>query len=129
MVASLRLLFVFISAIIGSSCTKIPYDEIDINIFDKSTSNIEVNVLASMHMVNGFYARDDISLAISACVILAKCVPLPYIKEIVKIIPLMRNTLEERNEWRSVFSKAISEETMRAVTDSEIRWYVTQVYE
>lgn len=127
MLTSQALLLVCTAVSIGLSCAKIPYGEIDINIFDNRTRDFELNVAMSTRMVNGFYARDDISLAISAGVVLAKCVPLPFIKEIVKLIPLMRNTLEERSEWRSVFTKAISDETMRAVTDSEIRWLVVYV--
>lgn len=122
MIASQALLFVCIGIAVSASYAKIPYNEIDFNLFDNRTRDFERNVIESTRMVNGFYARDDVSLAISAGIVLAKSIPIPYIKEIVKLIPLMRNTLEERSEWRSVFTKAISDETMRAVTDSEIRW-------
>lgn len=121
-IASQTLLIVCIAIVISSSRAKIQYNEIDINIFDSRTKDFEMNVNMATRMVNGLYTRDDISLVISAGMILVKGVPLPFIKEIVKLIPLMRNTLEERSEWRSVFTKAISDETMHAVTDSEIRW-------
>lgn len=121
-IASQTLLIVCIAIVISSSRAKIPYNEIDINIFDSRIKDFEMNVNMATRMVNGLYTRDDISLVISAGMILVKGVPLPFIKEIVKLIPLMRNTLEERSEWRSVFTKAISDETMHAVTDSEIRW-------
>lgn len=121
MTASQALLFVCITLAFDSSCAKIPYDEIDpIYIFDNSSSGFEHRTIASTRMVSDFFARDDVSLVISTGMVAMQFAP--YVKEFARIIPLIREMLEDKSGWRSEFAKAISEETMRTVAESEINW-------
>lgn len=111
---------VCIATLIISSHAEIPYDEVEANIFDSIPRDFELHVLNSTQITKDFFARDDVSMAIAAGKIALEY--LPYVGEFAKLIPMMRNTLEDRSEWRGAFTKAIADETMRTIAESESRW-------
>lgn len=111
--------FIFIAIVIGPSCAYIPYNEAPINIFDNKQTSFELRVLKSIELLKGFFNRDDVALAIGVGHTVLKFVP--YVGEIVKLLPLIQNTIESRSEWRAAFTKAVKDEIMYGITDSEIR--------
>lgn len=113
-------IIVCIATAIISTGAEIPYDEVETNIFDSIPRDFEHHVLNSTQITKDFFARDDVSLAIAAGKVALEY--LPYIGELAHLIPLMRDTLEDRSEWRGAFTKAIADETMRTIAESESRW-------
>lgn len=106
--------------VIGSIWATIPYNQIDINIFDDRPSDFEFRVIESTQTVKNFFDRGDVMLAIAGGMVALNATP--YIGNFSKLIPMARDTLADQGEWRRVFSKAIANETMRSITESEIRW-------
>lgn len=104
---------------------KIPYDEVEASIFDSQPTDFELNVLSSTQITKDFFDRSDVSLAVATGVVALEY--LPYVGELARLIPLMRGTLEDRSEWRSVFTKAIAQETMRTIAESEVRWIESEM--
>lgn len=99
---------------------KIPYDEIQFNIFDNRTRDFELNTITLMQTVKNYFAGDDALVVISAGLIALK--EGNYVNEIGRLIQLLQRTLNDQSEWQSEFAMAISSEAMRAVTESEVRW-------
>lgn len=114
-----RFLILFVAIVVGPSCAYIPYDEVPINIFDSKQTSFELRVSESVNLLNGFFNRDDVALAIGVGQTVLKFVP--YVGEIVKLLPLIQNTLESRSEWRTAFTKAVKDEIMFGITESELR--------
>lgn len=111
---------IFIAIAIAPSLTYIPYDEVSINIFDRKQTSFELRVFETTEMVKSFYGRDDVVLAIAVGQTALKF--LPYIAEFAKLIPLVKNTLDGRGEWQTAFTKAVKDEIMFGISESEIRW-------
>lgn len=111
--------------LIGSIRAEIPYDEVEASIFDSQTKDFEQNVLNSTEITKDFFDREDVSLAIATGMVALEY--LPYIGELARLIPLMRNTLEDRSEWRGAFTKAIAQETLRTIAESEVRWIESEM--
>lgn len=112
--------FIFVAAVvIVPTWAYIPYNEVPINIFDSKQTSFELQVLKSIELLKSFFQRDDVALAIGIGHTALKFVP--YIGELVKLIPLLQNTLEGRSEWRTAFTKAVKDEIMYGITESEIR--------
>lgn len=120
MIPYTALVIVFAIAIVSTCWAAIPYDEVKLNIFDSQSRDFERNVLETTNTLNDFFARDDVSVAIAIGVVALNATP--YIEFIERFVPLIRNTISSQSEWRAEFTKAIADETMNEVTDSEIRW-------
>lgn len=118
-------IIVLFAVSIGSICAEIPYDEVEASIFDSLPRDFERNVLNSSEITKDFFEREDVSLAIATGMVALEY--LPYIGEFARLIPLMRDTLEDRSEWRGAFTKAIAHETMRTIAESEVRWIESEM--
>lgn len=95
--------------------------DIQVNVFDSRPRDFERNVIESSKIVKSFIAREDVSLAITAGQAALSFLPFG-IARFYKLIPLVRQSLADRSDWRDAFTKAIADETMRSVVESEIRW-------
>lgn len=95
--------------------------DIPIRVFDSRPRDFERQVLESSKLLKSFIARHDISLAISAGTVALSFAPF-YIAKFHKFIPLVRQILADRSDWRNLFTKAIADETMRNEVESEFRW-------
>lgn len=113
-------ILIFFSIAIYSTRAEIPYDDVELNLFSKQTRVFELNVLQSTQIAKSFFDRDDVSIAIAIGTIGLEFVP--YIGRFARLIPLMRDTVGDRSEWRTQFTKAIADEKMNAITESENRW-------
>lgn len=96
------------------------YDDIKVNIFDRELRDFELFVSTSTTELKDFFGRHDISLAAASGVVALRLVP--YIGKFGRLIPMLCNTIADSSEWRNAFSKAIVNEMMHQVSESEIRW-------
>lgn len=118
--AKIQSLLLCIVILIGSNLATIPYDEVQLNIFDDRPRDFEFSVIESTRIVKNFFDRFDVSLAIAGGMAVFNSTP--YIGNFSKIIPLVRDTLASKGEWRTIFANAILDETMHAITENELRW-------
>lgn len=114
-------IFIYLVTIFSLSFAEILFDEIQVNIFDSRPRDFERHVLESSKILKSFIARDDISLAITAGTAALSFSPF-YLAKFYKLVPLVRQILADRSDWRDAFTKAIADETMRGVVESEVRW-------
>lgn len=111
----------YFAAVVGLIWAEIPYDEVQTNLFDSELRDFELRVLNSTQITKHFFAREDVLVAIAAGVVALEHYS-PFIAQLAKLIPLMRDTMEDRSQWRGAFTKAIADETMRIIAESENRW-------
>lgn len=114
-------IFICLVTIFGLSSAELLSNEINVNIFDSRPRDFERHVLESSKILKSFINRDDVSLAITAGTALISFSPF-YIAKFHKLVPLVRQILADRSDWRDAFTKAIADETMRGVVESEVRW-------
>lgn len=114
-------IFICLATIFGLSFAEFLGFDIPVNVFDSRPRDFERNVIESSKIVKSFIARDDISLAITAGQAALSFLPFG-IARFYKLIPLTRQVLSDRSDWRDAFTKAIADETMRSVVESEVRW-------
>lgn len=114
------------ATVFGLSWSGIPYDKMNLNVFDARPRDFELGVIESMEMTQKFYARDDILLAIGTTAVLALDLVAfkfaPFISQFWKQVPLFQNIVEDQGPWSGAFISAIANETLCSITDSEIRW-------
>lgn len=106
----------FISIAISPIWTYIAYENVQVNVFDSEVRDYEVCAAITTDEVEDFFRRRDISLGLGAMNWV------PYIREFVKLVPMMCDTIVDRSDWRTVFTKATVDETMHKIFESEIRW-------
>lgn len=111
---------VFVATVTTSIWAEDSCNKIQTNIFDNQPSDFEEHVLNATRIIKTFFARDDVTMALAAGTIALRSVPL--INEFSKLMPLIRNTLSDQSRWRAAFTKAIANETMQVVAESESRW-------
>lgn len=104
---------------IGLNSASISYDDIPTRIFASEPRAFEYRVSAATQSVKVFFSRHDISIAVVSGVIAARF--LPYIGKFTKLVPKMCEMVAEQSDWRTQFTKAIVEETMRGIGESEVR--------
>lgn len=75
---------------------KIPYDEIQLNIFDSRVRDFELNTIAITRNVKNHFMRDDALFALSAGLIALK--DRKYVKEIGRLIQLLQRTLNDQSD-------------------------------
>lgn len=117
---SIEIFICFVTIFHLSFSEFLSYD-IHVNVFDKHPRDFERNVIEASKIVKSFIAREDVSLAITAASAALSFLPFGIAK-FYKLIPLVRQSLAERSDWRDAFTKAIADETMHSVVESEIRW-------
>lgn len=113
-------IIVFTTILIGLSQADTSCNAIQTSIFDNQPSDFEKRVLTASKITQNFFARDDVVLALAIGSSALKSVP--FIKEFLKLIPLIQDTLKDRSGWREAFTKAIANETMRVIAESESQW-------
>lgn len=118
--SALKILIFFAIAFNSSWAEIYSYDDIQPNLFSKDSKVFESNVIVTTRIIKKFFDREDVTMAIAAGKILLEFIP--YIGVFAKLIPLARNTVSDRSEWRTLFTKSTADETMSAITESEIRW-------
>lgn len=114
-----KLLFIVIITIASNSAS-ISYDDIQTSIFASGPRDFEYRVSASTENVKVFLNRNDVSVALVSGVVAARFTP--YIGKFIKLVPMMCEMIVEQSDWRKLFTKAIVEETMREVGESEVRF-------
>lgn len=114
-------IFVCLTTLFALSFSEILFYDIPVNIFDGRPRDFERQVLESSKLLKSFVNRDDVSLAITAGSVALSLSPF-YLAKFYKFIPLVRQILADKSDWRDAFTKAIADETMRNVVESEVRW-------
>lgn len=114
-------IFICLAFFFGVSFAEFTAFDVKVNVFDRRSRDFERNVIESSKIVKSFIARDDIALAITAGSAALSFLPFEIAK-LYKLIPLTRQILSDKSDWRDAFTKAIADETMRNVVESEVRW-------
>lgn len=112
----------YIAIAIGASCwAAIPYDKLELNIFDDRPRDFELHVFEATQKVERFFARDEILYGIAAGLLALNSTTL-YVGPFAELTSLVRDTLGGRGEWRMRLTTAISTEVLHGITENEIRW-------
>lgn len=108
-------LFVSVATIVVSTWAAIPWSDVQTHIFDSRPRDFELRVLKLMNTTRKFYAQHNVT---SMFDVLASHAP--YVGEMITAVRQLRDTMVEQSQWRIQFTKAISDETLRGIADSEI---------
>lgn len=111
---------VLTTTLIGISHAETSCNKIQTNIFDNHPSDFENNVFKASRILNDFFARDDVKLALAVGSVALEA--LPFIRQFAQLMPFIRDTLRDDSGWRDKFTKAIAHETMRIIAESESQW-------
>lgn len=104
---------------VTSSWARIPYDAVQINIFDQRARDFETRVIDTLNSTKHFYANQTDSPFIDILPEYTLEKYSAYIKQIKKTAQSLRDTLAEQSEWRLLFTKAIAHEVQHGVAESE----------
>lgn len=114
---SFQILYVCIAAVIVSTWSEIiPYSDVEVNIFDKHPKDFELRVLRLMNTTHKFYKKHNVSSIFDILSAHA-----PYVGELINTVKIFHDTMSEQSQWRLQFTKAITDETLREIAESEGR--------
>lgn len=113
--------FFYFVFIIGSSFGDLLDGDIKVTIFGSNLTNFERNVIESTKILKSFVESEDVAVVVTHGAVALSYLPF-NIAKFYKFVPLIRQILADRSDWRDAFTKAISNETMHAVTENQINW-------
>lgn len=98
-------IFAFTAIVIGSCWAIIPYDKLELNIFDSSPHKFEENIYNSMEEVKNFFAEDEFKTGIEIINLV------PFLDKFGAILSLACKTLESTSDWRATLAETFDNES------------------
>lgn len=104
---------------IGIVFAGIPYDEIDIRLFDNRLETFESKICDALTTTENIFNNKDVKNSVNGAVVVVSFVP--YVGQVAQILPVMQDFLASESDWKESLTLAIADETQRAITENNIR--------
>lgn len=118
MMFSFQLLFYFVT-LFASIVADIRYDKLNFTLFDDQPTQFERNLINALETTKNFFAREDITNVINGAAAAANF--LPFVNNLVNILPALRQALSSESDWHATFVKTLANEVSHQTAESEIR--------